>query len=211
MLRVLCLVIGYIFGLFQTGYLYGKLHHIDIRSYGSGNSGTTNALRVLGKKAGLIVFAGDFLKTVFACLLIRILYKGNPSLDLYVLYAGVGVVLGHNYPCYLHFKGGKGIASMAGILVAMDWRITLVCAVVFLAAVIITRYVSLGSILVVITFLIQIIIYGVRGSYQVADQNLIEYFCVAGFLTAMAIWRHRANIGRLLRGTESKLWGNKKN
>lgn len=211
MLRVLCLVIGYIFGLFQTGYLYGKLHHIDIRSYGSGNSGTTNALRVLGKKAGLIVFAGDFLKTVFACLLIRILYKGNPSLDLYVLYAGVGVVLGHNYPCYLHFKGGKGIASMAGILVAMDWRITLVCAAVFLAAVIITRYVSLGSILVVITFLIQIIIYGVRGSYQVTDQNLIEYFCVAGFLTAMAIWRHRANIGRLLRGTESKLWGNKKN
>lgn len=211
MLRVLCLVIGYIFGLFQTGYLYGKLHHIDIRSYGSGNSGTTNALRVLGKKAGLIVFAGDFLKTVFACLLIRILYKGNPSLDLYVLYAGVGVVLGHNYPCYLHFKGGKGIASMAGILVAMDWRITLVCAAVFLAAVIITRYVSLGSILVVITFLIQIIIYGVRGSYQVADQNLMEYFCVAGFLTAMAIWRHRANIGRLLRGTESKLWGNKKN
>lgn len=211
MLRVLCLAIGYVFGLFQTGYLYGKLHHIDIRSYGSGNSGTTNALRVLGKKAGLIVFAGDFLKTVFACLLIRILYKGNPSLDLYVLYGGVGVVLGHNYPCYLHFKGGKGIASMAGILVSVDWRITLVCAAIFLTSVIITRYVSLGSILVVITFLIQIIIYGIRGSYQVAGQDLTEYFCVAGFLTAMAIWRHRANIGRLLQGTESKLWGNKKN
>ena len=210
MLRILCLAIGYVFGLFQTGYLYGKLHKIDIRNYGSGNAGTTNALRVLGKKAGLIVFLGDFFKTVFACLLVRILFKGNPSLDMYVLYAGVGVILGHNFPCYLHFKGGKGIASTAGILVAMDWRITLVCAVIFLASVILTRYVSLGSILVVVAFLAQIIFYGLGGSYQVAPENMTEFFCVAAFVTLMAIWRHRANIMRLLSGTENKLWGNKK-
>ena len=135
--RVICLVMGYVFGLFQTGYLYGKMNHIDIRNYGSGNSGTTNALRVMGKKAGLIVFAGDFLKTVFACLAARIIFKGSPDTDLYVLYAGLGVVLGHNFPCYLNFKGGKGIASMAGILVSMDWRVTLVCAALFLGAVII--------------------------------------------------------------------------
>ena len=141
--RVICLVMGYVFGLFQTGYLYGKMNHIDIRNYGSGNSGTTNALRVMGKKAGVIVFAGDFLKTVFACLAARIIFKGSPDTDLYVLYAGLGVVLGHNFPCYLNFKGGKGIASMAGILVSMDWRVTLVCAALFLGAVIITRYVSL--------------------------------------------------------------------
>ena len=121
-----------------------KMHHIDIRQYGSGNSGTTNALRVMGKKAGLLVFMGDFLKTVFACLLVRLVMKGDPSVDLYVLYAGLGVVLGHNFPFYLHFKGGKGIASMAGILVSMDWRVTLVCAFLFLGAVILTRYVSLG-------------------------------------------------------------------
>lgn len=210
MLRILCLAIGYVFGLFQTGYLYGKLHKIDIRNYGSGNAGTTNALRVLGKKAGLIVFLGDFFKTVFACLLVRILFKGNPSLDMYVLYAGVGVILGHNFPCYLHFKGGKGIASTAGILVAMDWRITLVCAVIFLASVILTRYVSLGSILVVVAFLAQIIFYGLGGSYQVAPENMTGFFCVAAFVTLMAIWRHRANIKRLLSGTENKLWGNKK-
>ena len=210
MLRILCLAIGYVFGLFQTGYLYGKLHKIDIRNYGSGNAGTTNALRVLGKKAGLIVFLGDFFKTVFACLLVRILFKGNPSLDMYVLYAGVGVILGHNFPCYLHFKGGKGIASTAGILVAMDWRITLVCAVIFLASVILTRYVSLGSILVVVAFLAQIIFYGLGGSYQVAPENMTEFFCVAASVTLMAIWRHRANIKRLLSGTENKLWGNKK-
>ena len=210
MLRILCLAIGYVFGLFQTGYLYGKLHKIDIRNYGSGNAGTTNALRVLGKKAGLIVFLGDFFKTVFACLLVRILFKGNPSLDMYVLYAGVGVILGHNFPCYLHFKGGKGIASTAGILVAMDWRITLVCAVIFLASVILTRYVSLGSILVVVAFLAQIIFYGLGGSYQVAPENMTEFFCVAAFVTLMAIWRHRANIKQLLSRTENKLWGNKK-
>lgn len=168
MLRVFCLVFGYVFGLFQTGYLYGRMNHIDIRNYGSGNSGTTNALRVLGKKAGLIVFIGDFFKMVLACLLVRIFLKGDPNTDLYVLYTGLGVVMGHNFPFYLGFKGGKGIASMAGLLVSMDWRVTLVCAAVFLGTVIITRYVSLGSIFVVILFFIQMVLYESMGAYQVA-------------------------------------------
>ena len=206
--RVICLVMGYVFGLFQTGYLYGKMNHIDIRNYGSGNSGTTNALRVMGKKAGLIVFAGDFLKTVFACLAARIIFKGSPDTDLY---AGLGVVLGHNFPCYLNFKGGKGIASMAGILVSMDWRVTLVCAALFLGAVIITRYVSLGSILVVISFFIQILVYGAHGTFTVSADHLMEFYAVAFVLMAMAIWRHKTNIKRLLSGTENKLWGGKKN
>lgn len=209
MARILCLSIGYVFGLFQTGYLYGRLHHMDIRNYGSGNSGTTNALRVMGKKAGLIVFFGDFFKTVFACLAARLLFRDSASTDLYVLYAGLGVVLGHNFPCYLHFKGGKGIASMAGILVSMDWRVTLVCAVLFLGTVILTRYVSLGSILVVTAFLIQMVYYGMRGDFRVAVKDRPEFFGVAAFLTIMAVWRHRANIGRLLKGTENKLWGNR--
>ena len=208
--RILCLLTGYVFGLFQTGYLYGKMHHIDIRQYGSGNSGTTNALRVMGKKAGLLVFMGDFLKTVSACLLVRLVMKGDPSVDLYVLYAGLGVVLGHNFPFYLHFKGGKGIASMAGLLVSMDWRVTLVCAAVFLGTVIITRYVSLGSIFVVILFFIQMVLYESMGAYQVAPGSRLEFYALAGVLTGMAIWRHRANIRRLLAGTENKLWGNKK-
>ena len=203
--RVICLVMGYVFGLFQTGYLYGKMNHIDIRNYGSGNSGTTNALRVMGKKAGLIVFAGDFLKTVFACLAARIIFKGSPDTDLYVLYAGLGVVLGHNFPCYLNFKGGKGIACMAGI------RVTLVCAALFLGAVIITRYVSLGSILVVISFFIQILVYGAHGTFTVSADHLMEFYAVAFVLMAMAIWRHKTNIKRLLSGTENKLWGGKKN
>lgn len=210
MLRVFYLVFGYVFGLFQTGYLYGRMNHIDIRNYGSGNSGTTNALRVLGKKAGLIVFIGDFFKMVLACLLVRIFLKGDPNTDLYVLYTGLGVVMGHNFPFYLGFKGGKGIASMAGLLVSMDWRVTLVCAAVFLGTVIITRYVSLGSIFVVILFFIQMVLYESMGAYQVAPGSRLEFYALAGVLTGMAIWRHRANIRRLLAGTENKLWGNKK-
>ena len=210
MLRVFCLVFGYVFGLFQTGYLYGRMNHIDIRNYGSGHSGTTNALRVRGKKAGLIVFIGDFFKMVLACLLVRIFLKGDPNTDLYVLYTGLGVVMGHNFPFYLGFKGGKGIASMAGLLVSMDWRVTLVCAAVFLGTVIITRYVSLGSIFVVILFFIQMVLYESMGAYQVAPGSRLEFYALAGVLTGMAIWRHRANIRRLLAGTENKLWGNKK-
>ena len=210
MLRVFCLVFGYVFGLFQTGYLYGRMNHIDIRNYGSGNSGTTNALRVLGKKAGLIVFIGDFFKMVLACLLVLIFLKGDPNTDLYVLYTGLGVVMGHNFPFYLGFKGGKGIASMAGLLVSMDWRVTLVFAAVFLGTVIITRYVSLGSIFVVILFFIQMVLYESMGAYQVAPGSRLEFYALAGVLTGMAIWRHRANIRRLLAGTENKLWGNKK-
>lgn len=208
--RILCLVLGYAFGLFQTGYLYGRLNHIDIRNYGSGNSGTTNALRVMGKKAGLIVFFGDFLKTVFACLAARIIFRDAASTELYVLYAGLGVVLGHNFPFYLNFKGGKGIASMAGILVSMDWRMTLVCASIFLLAVIATRYVSLGSILVVTSFFIMTVVLGLRGEFLVTESDLPEFFGIAAVLMLMAIWRHRANIKRLLSGTENKLWGSKK-
>ena len=210
MVRIIWLLTGYVFGLFQTGYLYGRMNHIDIRNYGSGNSGTTNALRVLGKKAGLIVFLGDFFKMVLACFLFSLVLGSDPNTDLYVLYTGLGVVLGHNFPCYLHFKGGKGIASMAGLLISMDWRVALVCGVVFLITVILTRYVSLGSIFVVILFFIQMVFYESRGVYQVAPDSRMEFYLLAGILTVMAIWRHRTNISRLLSGTENKLWGNKK-
>ena len=99
--RLICIVIGYIFGLIQSGYLYGKANHMDIRQYGSGNAGSTNVLRVMGKKAGAIVFLGDFFKAVFAMAVCRLLFKGNADVDLLALYAGLGVTLGHNFPFYL--------------------------------------------------------------------------------------------------------------
>ena len=100
--RVLCLVMGYVFGLFQTGYLYSRSKHMDIRNYGSGNSGSTNVLRVMGKKAGLIVFLGDAGKMIAACLITRVLFRSQPELlYVYLLYTGFGVILGHNFPFYI--------------------------------------------------------------------------------------------------------------
>ena len=207
MFKLVCIVIGYFIGCIQSAYIVGKFNHKDIRKYGSGNLGTTNALRVLGKKAGFVTFVCDIMKAVIAFVICYNVFGKNVEAGVY---AGLGVVLGHDFPFYLGFKGGKGIASMAGLLVSMDWRVTLVCAAVFLGTVIITRYVSLGSIFVVILFFIQMVLYESMGAYQVAPGSRLEFYALAGVLTGMAIWRHRANIRRLLAGTENKLWGNKK-
>ena len=221
--RVFCLALGYVFGLFQTGYLYGRAHGIDIRSQGSGNSGTTNALRVMGKKAGLIVFAGDFFKTLIPCLLVRF-FVGDGELytHLLVLYTGFGVTLGHNFPFYLKFKGGKGIAAMAGLLAASDMWIALICLAVFIVTVAVTRYVSLGSLFVAALFFILTVYFTISGSYGTAGgvdmsgmtpmntgQIRIECCVAAGVISCMAFWRHRANIGRLIHGTENKLGAKK--
>ena len=209
--RILCLAIGYCFGLFQTGYLYSRAHHMDIRNYGSGNPGSTNILRVMGVKAGLIVFLGDAFKMIFACLLTRALFKGQPEL-LYVhlLYTGFGVILGHNYPFYMGFKGGKGIAASAGLLASTDWRVMLICLVVFVTVVAITRYVSLGSILVMIIFMAGMIFFGHQGDFGIAAANLPEFYVLALLIGGMGIWRHHSNIKRLLSGTENKIGAKKK-
>ena len=208
--RVLCLIIGYVFGLFQTGYLYSKAHNMDIRKYGSGNSGSTNVLRVMGKKAALIVFIGDVSKMILACLLTRYLYREQPGMMyVYLLYTGFGVVLGHNFPFYMGFKGGKGIAASAGLFAALDWRIMVVCLVVFVLVVALTRYVSLGSILVMLLFLAGMLFFGMRGDYGVEEQALPEFYVMASVITMMAVWRHRSNIKRLLSGTENKLGAKK--
>ena len=145
--RVLCIIIGYLFGLIQSGYLYGRTKHMDIRQHGSGNAGSTNVLRVMGIKAAAIVYLGDFFKAVAAMTIARLLFADSAAgTDLLAMYAGLGVTLGHNYPFYLGFKGGKGIASMSGIFTAMDIRIALVCLVIFSTTVALTRYVSLGSV-----------------------------------------------------------------
>lgn len=136
MIRIVCLLIGYVFGLFQTGYFYGKAHGIDIRQHGSGNSGTTNALRVLGTKAGLIVFAGDCLKCMAAVWLVRLLFGGSYHSIIYLLclYTGAGAILGHNYPFYMHFKGGKGIAATAGMVLSFHPWFVVTGVVVFFTA-----------------------------------------------------------------------------
>lgn len=205
--RIICVVIGYVFGLFQTGYIYGKLHHIDIRQYGSGNAGTTNALRVLGKKAGIITYAGDCLKAVLAGLFVELIFKeSHPDiLRLLVLYSGLGVVLGHNYPFYLGFKGGKGIAATSGMALAFDWRLALCICAVFILVAAVTRYVSLASLVMMAAFLILLIIGGQTGQYPLGTVELYEVYALGAAMTLLAFYKHKANIVRLLHGTENKL------
>lgn len=209
--RLICVIIGYLFGLLQTGYLYGRIHGIDIREYGSGNAGTTNALRVLGKRAGIITYLGDALKAVLAGFVIKLIFKESypDMIRLLVLYSGMGVVLGHNYPFYLHFKGGKGIAAISGMALAFDWKLAFCMMLLFILVVAITRYVSLGSILMMLFFFGVLVVKGQMGYYQMDQSYLYEVYLVGGVLTLLAIEKHRANIRRLLNGTENKL-GSKK-
>ena len=206
--RLISVLIGYLFGLLQTGYLYGKLHHIDIRSKGSGNAGTTNALRTMGWRAGVVTLLGDAFKCVFAVLLVRFIYQDSHGdmLPLLSMYAGMGAVLGHNYPFYMKFKGGKGIATTAGLLLSTTnaWMV-LICLCVFMGIVGGTKYVSLGSLVVVIVYLGEIIYLGQSGAYGIAQNYLYEMYGIAAFLMVSAFFKHRANIKRLLSGTENKL------
>lgn len=216
--RILCLAGGYLCGLLQTSYIYGRMNGIDIREHGSGNAGTTNALRVLGKKAGLIVFLGDVFKAVIAVVVVRLIMKGIYPNEVYmfIAYAGFGVVLGHNFPFYLKFKGGKGIAATSGVVLGfLDPVIILTCLVVFTVAVAITRYVSLGSILMVTTFATMYTIFAVMGKYSfdlnaaVSKECMLESVIVVIVMALMAIYRHKANIKRLINHEENKL-GSKK-
>jgi acyl phosphate:glycerol-3-phosphate acyltransferase len=205
--RLVCVMIGYMCGLFQTAYIYGKIKHVDIRQLGSGNAGTTNALRTLGFKAGLITFLGDCLKAVLAAFIVRQLFASS-SLDmmpLLVMYAGFGTVLGHNFPFYLGFKGGKGIAATAGMILAFNGTMAILGFFTFVITVAISRYVSLGSLLLMAGFLIEIFIFGSRGTFQLAQPYLIELYAVSIVLTVLAFYRHRQNIVRLVKGTERKL------
>ena len=206
--RLICVMIGYVFGLLQTGYLYGKMHNIDIRKQGSGNAGTTNALRTMGWKAGVVTLLGDAFKCVFAVLLVRMIYKGTHGdmLPLLAMYAGMGAVLGHNYPFYMKFKGGKGIATTAGLLLSTTnaWMVV-ICLAVFVGIVAGTKYVSVGSLAVVILYLGEVVYLGQTGVYGIAQNYLYEMYGIAAFLMVSAFFKHRANIKRLLSGTENKL------
>lgn len=212
--RIICVLIGYAFGLLQTGYIYGKLHHIDIRKLGSGNAGTTNALRTLGWKAGLVTFLGDCFKCVAAVVVATLLYRESHTemLPLLAMYAGAGAVLGHNYPFYLGFKGGKGIAATAGLIIStVNIWMVLICLLVFIGVVAVTRYVSVGSLLVVTIYLAEVVIYGQMGGFAVAPEYLWEMYAIAAFLMVSAFIKHRQNIKRLLNGTENKLSVGKRN
>lgn len=141
---------------------------------------------------------------------VRCIFKNQPDYAyVYMLYIGLGVILGHNYPFYLHFKGGKGIAATAGIIFSIDWRLTVLCLAVFILIVAVTRYVSLGSLVVSVILLAWNIYMGKCGAYNLSAVSSTEYGAMTAVIAAMAFWRHRANIIRLIHGNENKVGAKK--
>ncbi|MCI8724249.1 MAG: glycerol-3-phosphate 1-O-acyltransferase PlsY [Ruminococcus sp.] len=201
--RIICLAIGYVCGLLQTGYLVGKMNHVDIRKEGSGNAGSTNALRVLGWKAGAMTFAGDVIKCLAAVLIARYLYRDTQYVPLLAMYAGMGATLGHNFPFYLKFKGGKGIAVLAGLILATGLVMVPIPLSAFLIAVLLTRYVSLGSLLASSMFFLEVLFYGQLGGFGMAFRYRMELYVLVFLLMVLAWVRHKENIKRLLAGTEN--------
>ncbi len=211
--RFVCLIIGYAFGVFQTAYFYGKAKGIDIRKHGSGNAGTTNTLRVLGTKAGLIVFFGDCIKCILAVTAARLIYGTSCSDVIYLLciYAAAGAILGHNFPFYMYFKGGKGIAATAGLILSLHPVFIPMVIIVFFGIFAVTHYVSLGSLLIYVGLLTEMIICGQLGLFHMEQVYLNEMYVVTFLLAVMAFWKHRTNIVRLLKGQERKTYLFKKN
>ena len=204
--RLISILIGYACGHFITGFFYGKTQHVDLREVGSGNVGTTNTYRNLGPKAGILTLLGDVFKVVLSVLIVWLIYHNSAGVNVKVLeyYAALGTILGHNFPIFMKFHGGKGIACTGGLMIAVCPICVPVCLTIFIVTVLTTKYVSLSSILVCISFFVQILIFGQNGMLGLTGADLIEVYILAGGVMGLGIARHHANIGRLIHGTESK-------
>lgn len=214
MIRIVCVLIGYIFGLFQTSYIYGKLHGINIKQHGSGNAGTTNTFRVMGKKAGAIVLICDILKAGFAMLLVKVLFGETYGDIMYLLtlYAAAGTILGHDFPFYLGFKGGKGIACTVGLVVFFHPYMLIPEAILFLGIFFSTHYVSLASLLGNIGLVVEMVLFGQLGVFGDLPQAILnEMYIITALIAALAFWGHRTNIDRLIHKSERKTYLTKKN
>jgi len=209
MVRIICILIGYACGLFQTSYIIGKFSHIDIRDYGSGNAGTTNALRTMGKAAGALTLLGDLLKPMAAYLIVYLLFHNQYSemWKLLCMYACAGAVFGHIFPVYLKFKGGKGIATISGLGIIFGcWQIILSGIILFVVVTALTKYVSLASILMMVMFVVEVIIFGQAGYFKLLPPPyLYEWYGIVIVVSVVAIYKHKANIVRLIHHEENKL------
>ena len=199
---------AYLLGSIPSGYLVARAKGIDIRSVGSGNIGATNVFRTLGKWLGILVLVLDGIKGYAACvwlcdLLIPKFAGGDYwSLEIRVT-AGVAAILGHNYTCWLRFKGGKGIATSAGVLAALvPWSLVIIVSI-WIITVAATRYVSLASIFASAALPVAALVTHENTDSQ--NRGSLLMFLVLTAMTTLAIYKHRANIKRLLNGTESRL------
>ena len=208
MFRIIFVLVGYALGMIQTSYIMGRLSGIDIRDHGSKSAGFTNTNRVLGIKKGAVVFVIDVLKAMAAFWLVTLMYNAwfaeagytaggtfFPSGYLVPgLYGGIGAVLGHVFPFFLKFKGGKGVACLLGIIVMLDWRVMAIAFALGLAAVIITRFISVASLIISLTTGVLIAVF----AYSLEAIVLV-------WVLAVLVWvLHRANIKRLLAREENR-------
>ncbi len=208
MARILFVLIGYLFGMIQSAYIVGRFYKIDMREHGSKNLGTTNALRTLGAKAGAIVFALDVIKPIVAVIVTALLYSltghffGETVVlrDARVLYTGFGVMLGHNYPFYLGFKGGKGVACTIGTLIIFQPTMALLLFVIGVSIAIVSKYISLASMMSCAIAIPLAYAVGYRG----------ETFYMMIVIASFIVFKHRGNIKRLINGNENKFTIKKK-
>jgi glycerol-3-phosphate acyltransferase PlsY len=186
-------LLSYLLGSIPTGYLAGRWRGLDIRTVGSGNIGATNVFRTLGKAAGVTVLLVDAFKGFAACRFVPLLAGSAPTENLRIA-AGLAAILGHNYTCWLRFKGGKGIATSAGVLLGwMPLTLAIVLAI-WLLVFAVSRYVSLGSIAAALA--LPFAAWATRGSPRMIG--------IAALVGGLAVYKHRSNIRRLMNGTENR-------
>ena len=202
-------IVAYLIGSISFSVIISKkMAGFDVREKGSGNAGATNMLRSVGKKAAILTLLGDALKGVVAILFAIIVGAIAKSADksLLVQIAGILVVVGHTFPIFFGFKGGKGVATSLGVLLMTNWKIGLICLVFALVLMAVTRMVSLGSIGAAVLF--PVLVLFIHTNFTISEGS--SYFIYSIILAAIVIFNHRANIQRILNGTENKLSFKKK-
>lgn len=206
--RGISLLIGYICGLFLTGFIIGKIKHVDLTTQGSGNVGTTNTLRILGVPRGALTLLGDMLKGVVAAFVVYFIFRNTPygetGIVLLMEYACFGAVLGHDFPIYMPKKGGKGIATSAALVLVCFPKALPLLILGFILIVFVTRYVSLGSISIAALLALEVILFAHFGYLDYYNEYKWEAVVIVVIVAALAIFKHRSNIKRLLNGCENK-------
>jgi len=207
-----CFILGYIFGNIPNGYLYAKSQGVDIYHQGSGNPGSTNVLRTLGKRAGITVLLMDIAKCMVPIFLMILIWKpaNEDQKTLILMLTGIGAILGHNFPILPGVKGGKGVACTGALLIALAPLYTLGLLCFFILIVLTTKYVSLGSVLSVFVFFLSVLLMGKSGILFPFSEAIYLPMCgLSLFLALLCLFQHRENMKRLMNGTENKFGKNK--
>ncbi|MDD3334521.1 MAG: glycerol-3-phosphate 1-O-acyltransferase PlsY [Eubacteriales bacterium] len=198
LLSILIAAISYLLGSFSTGTIVSNAKGVNIRNEGSKNTGASNVLRVMGLKSGLVTFIGDFVKATLACWIGSLLLPGSTfgAAGYGMMLAGLFVIVGHNWPLFYHFKGGKGVACSVAVIFFVNPLWGAISIVICIGVIALTKYISLGSMTMLLCYMVLM-------NIALWGQWMVSLFTVALFV--MCMWRHRTNLQRLKNGTENKI------